>query len=136
MRKMKVRLQPTSGVPNGGEWGGGGSGPPHFSKSWSSRFAQKCKKIGGGGVGQICQKEVSEILEKQAKTGFSRVRSKVLVSKKCLNTAGRGILSQSRILISKNFPRVLPPTHSFQYLLLYLSFNIPLAIGIPVCCLG
>ena len=28
---------------------------------------------------------------------------------KCLNTAGRGILSQSRILIFKSFPEVLPP---------------------------
>ena len=28
---------------------GGGSGPPHFSKSWSSRFPRKCDKIGGGG---------------------------------------------------------------------------------------
>ena len=63
----------------------------------------------GGGVGQICQEEVSEILEKQAKNDFSRVRSKVLVSKKCLNAAGRGILSQSRKLIFKNFPGVLPP---------------------------
>ena len=44
-------------------------------------------KLVGGGVGQICQEEVAAILEKQAKTGFSRVRSKVLVSKKCLNTA-------------------------------------------------
>ena len=51
--------------------------------------------MGGGGVGQICQEVVSEILEKQAKNGFSRAGSKVLVSKKCLNTAGRVILSQS-----------------------------------------
>ena len=51
---------------------------------------------------------VSEILEKQAQNGFSRVRSKVLLPKKCLNTAGRGILSQSRMLIVKNFPGVLP----------------------------
>ena len=88
----------------------GGSGPPHFSKSWSSRFAQKCDKIGGGGggVGQICQEVVSEILEKQEENGFSRVRSNVLLSKKCFNTAGRGILSQSRMLIVKNFPGVLP----------------------------
>ena len=84
------------------------------------RFARKRNKIGGEGVGQICQEEVSEILEKQAKNGFSRVRSKVLVSKKCLNTAGRGVLSQSRILIFKNFPGVL----------LYPSLNMPLAIGI------
>ena len=64
-------------------------------RSWSSRFAQKFNKIGGGGgVWQICQEVVSEILERQAKNGFSRVGSKILVSKKCLNTAGRGILSQ------------------------------------------
>ena len=77
-----------------GEWG---VRTPHFSKSWSSRFAQKCNEIGGGGggVGQICQEVVSEILEKQAKNAFSRVVSKLLVSKKCLNTAARGILSQS-----------------------------------------
>ena len=53
----------------------GGSGPPHFSKSWSSRFAQKCNKIGRGGgglgpIGQICQEVVSEILEKQAENSF------------------------------------------------------------------
>ena len=58
-----------------GEWG---SGPPYFPKSWSSRFAQKCNKIGGGGgVGQICQEVVSEFLQKKAKNGFSRVGSKV-----------------------------------------------------------
>ena len=69
---------------------------PHFSKSWSSRFTQKCNKklVEGGGVRQICKEVVSEILEKQPKIGSSRVGSKVLVSKKCLNTAGRGILSQ------------------------------------------
>ena len=55
-------------------------GGPDFSKSWSSRFARICNKIGGGGVGQICQEVVSEILEKQAKNCFSRVGSKVLVS--------------------------------------------------------
>ena len=90
-----------------GEWG---VRTPHFSKSWSSRFAQRCNKIGGGGggVGQICQEVVFEILQKQAQNVFSRVRSKVLLSKKCLNTAGRGILSQSRMLIFKNFPRALP----------------------------
>ena len=66
-------------------------------------------KLMGGGVGQICQEVVSEILEKQAKNGFSRARSKVLVSKKCLYTAGRGILSQRRMLIFKNFPGVMPP---------------------------
>ena len=77
---------------------GGGVRTPHFSKGWSSRFAQKnvIKLMrGGGGVGQIREEVVSEILEKQARNGFSRVGSKVLVSKKCLNTAGRGILSQS-----------------------------------------
>ena len=74
---------------------GGPDPPPHFSKSWSSRFAQKCnKKLMGGGVRQICKEVVSEILEKQPKIGSSMVGSKVLVSKKCLNTAGRGILSQ------------------------------------------
>ena len=78
--------------------GGMGGPDPPLSKSWSSRFAQKCNKIGGeggGGVGQICQEVVSESLQKKAKNGFSRVGSKFLVSKKCLNTAGRGILSQS-----------------------------------------
>ena len=50
--------------------------------------------------------------------GFQKVGSKVLVSKKCLNTAGRGIISQSRIHIFKNFLGSCPETHSFQYLLL------------------
>ena len=36
----------SSGVPKGGEWG---VRTPHFSKSWSSRFARKCNKISGGG---------------------------------------------------------------------------------------
>ena len=50
---------------------------------------------------------------------FSRIGRKVLVSKKCFNTAGRGILSQSRMHIFKNFPDVFPPqTQSFQYPLL------------------
>ena len=64
-----ARYQQAVAYPRGGM---GGSGPPHFSKSWSSRFTQKCNKIGwgGGGVGQICQEVVSEILEKQAKNGF------------------------------------------------------------------
>ena len=72
-----------------GEWG---ARTPHFSKSWSSIFAQKCNKIGEGGVGQ---EVVSEILEKKAQKAFSRVGSKVSVSQKCLNTSVRGILSQS-----------------------------------------
>ena len=110
----------------------GGSGPPHFSKSWSSRFAQKCNKIGGGGVGpigQICQEVVSEILKQRMV--FSRICSKVLVSKKCLNTAGRDILSQSRMHIFKTFPGVLPTHFNIPC---YLSLNMRLAIGIPVCC--
>ena len=89
---------------------------PHFAKSFSSRFTQKCNKIGWGwGIGQISQEVVSEILEKQAKNGFY---SKVLVSKKCFNTAGRGILSQSRMHMFKPFLGSCSQTHSFQYLLL------------------
>ena len=88
---VNYMVKSTSGVPKGGEWG---VRTPHFSKIWSSRFTRKCNKIGGGGgFGQICQEVVSEILEKQAKNCFSRVGSKVLVSKKCSNSAGRGILS-------------------------------------------
>ena len=116
-----------------GEWGG--SGPPHFSKSWSSRFARKCNKIGWrGGVGQICLEVVSEILEKQTKNCFSRVGSKVLVSKKYSNSAGRGILSQSRMHIFKNFRGILPPDPLTFNISCYVSLNKPLAIGIPVCC--
>ena len=73
--------------------GGGVRTPPLF-KEVGSRFAQKCYKKLVGGVRQICKEVASEILEKQPKIGSSRVGSKVLVSKKCLNTAGRGILSQ------------------------------------------
>ena len=125
----------TSGVPKRGM--GGGSGPPTFQKlSPQDSHKNVIKLVRGGGVEQICQEEVSEILEKQAKTGFSRFRIKVLVSKKCLNTAGRGILSQSRMLIFKNFPVVLPADPLISMSLLYLSLNMPLAIGIPVCCLG
>ena len=79
------------------------------------------KLVEGEGFGQICQEVVSEILEQQAKNCFSRVGSKVLVFKKYSNSAGRGILSQSRMHIFKNFPAwgLAPrPTH-FQYLLLY-----------------
>ena len=75
--------------------GGNGGPDPHFSKGWSSSFAQKRNKIGGGGVRQICQEVVSEILEKQRGNGFSRIGSKLMVSKKFLNAAGRGIISQS-----------------------------------------
>ena len=80
---------------------------------------------------QICQEVVSEILEKQAKNCFSRVGSKVLVSKKCSSSAGRGILSQSRMHIIKNFPGVLPPDPFTSNIPCYQSLNIPLAIGIP-----
>ena len=95
-----------SGVPKG-EWGEG-SGPPTFQKV-GPRDSHKIVTKLVGGVGQIFQEVVSEIHEKQAKNGFSRVRSKVLVSKKCLNNAGRGILSQSTMHIFKNFPGILPP---------------------------
>ena len=77
--------------------GGMGVRTPHFQKV-GPRDSHKnvIKLVGrGGGVGQICQEVVSESLQKKAKNGFSRVGSKFLVSKKCLNTAGRGILSQS-----------------------------------------
>ena len=90
-----------------------GSGPPTFQNVGPQDSHKNVINLGGG-VGQICQEEVSEILEKQAKTGFSRVRSKVLVPKKCLNTAGRGFLSQSRMVIFKNFPAwglASRPTH-------------------------
>ena len=52
------------------------SGLPNFSKRWSSRFAQKRDKIGtpeGGGVRQIYQAVVFEILEKQGENGFLKV---------------------------------------------------------------
>ena len=47
---------------------------------------------------------------------LSSIGSKVSVAKRCLNTVGRGILSQSRMHIFKNFPCL--QTHSFQYPLL------------------
>ena len=125
-------FRPISGVPKGGN---GGSRPPIFQNVGPQDSHKNVIKLLGG-IGQICQEVVSEILEKQAKTGFSGVHSKVLVSKKRLNTARGGTLSQSRMLIFKNFPGSCPQTHSFQYLLLYLSLNMPLATGIPVCCLG
>ena len=89
-----------------GEWG-----TPHFSKSWSSRFAQKFNKIDGGGIdrsGISVKKWSLRFLKRKERMVFSRIGSKVLVSKKCLNTAGRGILSQSRMHIFKNVPDVLP----------------------------
>ena len=77
------------------------------------------KLVGGGGkVEQICQEVVSEILEKQAKNAFSRIGSKVLVSKRCLNTAARGILSQSYAYLQTFSWGSCPQTQSFQYLLL------------------
>ena len=76
-----------------GEWG---VRTPHFSK-FGPRDSHKnvIKLVVGGGVGQICQEVVSEILQKKANNGFSSVGSKALLSKECLKTAGRGILSQS-----------------------------------------
>ena len=97
----------TSGVPKEGI-GGGGSRPPTIQKVGPRDSHKNVIKFVGGGVGQIRQGVVSEILEKQAKNCFSRVGSKVLVSKKCSNTAGRGTLRQSRMHIFKNFPGVLP----------------------------
>ena len=62
-----VRGTETNGVPKGGDWG---SGPPHFSKSWSARFAQKCNKIGGGGGRADLSRSG---FEKQAKNVFQLV---------------------------------------------------------------
>ena len=62
----------------GGEWGG--PDPPTFQKVGHRDSQENVIKLVGGGVGQICQEVVSEILEKQAKNCFSRVGSKVLVS--------------------------------------------------------
>ena len=80
-----------SGVPKGGM---GGSGPPTFQKCGPRDSHKNVIKLVGGGLGQIFQEVVSDILEKQAENGFSRIGSKVLVSKKCLNAAGRGMLHQ------------------------------------------
>ena len=113
----------------GGEWGVR-TPPPTFQKVGPQDSHKNVIKLVGGGVAQICQEVVSEILEKQAQNGFSRVRSKVLLPKKCLNTAGRGILSQSRMLIVKNFPGVLPTDP------LIVISQLEHATGIPVCCLG
>ena len=115
----------------------GGSGPPTFQKVGPRDSHENVIKLVGGGVGQICQEVVSEILEKQAKNCFPRVGSKVLVFKKCSKSAGRGILSQSRMHIFKNFPGDLPLDPLTSNIPCYLSLNMPLAIdaiGIPVCC--
>ena len=64
--------------PRGG--GMGGSGPPTFKKVGHRDSHENVIKMVGGGVVQICQEVVSEILEKQPKNCFSRVGSKVLVS--------------------------------------------------------
>ena len=134
-------------------------GGPHFSKSWSSRFARKCNEIGGGGgSGRSVKKWSLRLLKSKqriacvpdhlkrkdfsfkwsgaqtSKRLFSRVGSKVLVSKKCSNSAGRGILSQSRMHIFKNSPGVLLPDPLTSNVPCYLSLNMPMAIGIPVCC--
>ena len=114
----------------------GGPVPPHFSKSWSLRFAQKCNKIGGGGgsgrSGRSVKKWSLRFLKSKQRMAFSRIGSiKVSVSKKCLNTARRDILSQSRMHIFKTFPGVLPTHFNIPC---YLSLNMRLAIGIPVCC--
>ena len=114
--------------------GGVRTPPPTFQKVGPMDSHENVIKLARGGVGQICQEVVSEILEKQAKNCFSRVGSKVFVSKKCSNSAGRGILSQSRLHIFKNFPRDLPPDPLTSNIACYLSLNMPLAIGIPVCC--
>ena len=73
---------------------GGGPDPPLFKKVGPRDSHKNVIKNWWRGVRQICKEVVSEFLEKQPKIGSSRVGSKVLVSKKCLNTAGRGILSQ------------------------------------------
>ena len=90
----------------------GGPDPPTFQKVGPRDSHENVIKLVEGGVGQICQEVVSEILDKQAKNCFSRVGSKVLVSKKYSNSAGRGILSQSRMHIFKKFLGSCPQTHS------------------------
>ena len=106
-----------------GEWKG--PDPPTFQKVGPRDSHENVIKLVGGGVGQICQEVVSEDLEKQAKNYFSRVGSKVLVSKKCSNSAGRSILSQSRIHVFKNFPGVLPVDP--------LTSNIPCYLSLTCC---
>ena len=102
----------TSGVPKGRM--GGGSGPPTFQKV-GPRDSHKnvIKLVGGGGgsgrSGRSVKKWSLRFLKSKQGMVFSRIGSKVLVSKKYLNTAGRGILSQSRMHSFKNFPGVLPP---------------------------
>ena len=90
----------------------GGSGPPTFQKV-GPRDSHKnvIKLMGGGGIGRSdrsVKKWSLRFLKSKQRMVFSRISSKVLVSKKCLNTAGRGILRQSRMHIFKNFPDVLP----------------------------
>ena len=51
--------------------------PPTFKKVGSRDLHKNMiKLVGVGGVGQFCQEVVSEILETQAKNGFSRVAAR------------------------------------------------------------
>ena len=91
---------------------GGGLDPPTFQKVGPRDSHKNVIKLVGGGSGRSgrsVKKWSLRFLNSKQRMVFSRIGSKVLVSMKCLNTAGRGILSQSRMHIFKNFPGVLPP---------------------------
>ena len=66
---------------------------------------------------------------------FSRIGRKVLVSKKCLNTAGKGTSSQSRMHIFKNFPHVLPPDPIISIFLVLSQFEHAAGYRDPCCLL-
>ena len=98
--------------------GNGGPDSPFFKKDGPRDSHKKCDNICAG----ACQSFIE---------GF-------WVSNECLNSAGRGILSQSRIveyISSKIFLGALPP-HPINYFNIssYLSLSMPLAIGILICC--
>ena len=108
----------------------------HFSERWSSRFAQKrCIKFVGRVSGTSVKQWSLRFLDRIAsRQWFSQgLVASSWVSMKCLNAAGRGILSQSIMHILKTFPGGLAPRPTHFNIPSYLSLYMQLAIGIPIC---
>ena len=116
-----------------GEWG---VRTPHFSKSWTSRFARKNNKIFGGGSWADLSRRGLWDPGKASRLVFQGFAARFWFLRNAWTLLEEAFLVKVEYLSSKIFLGSYPQTHSFQYLLLYLSLKMPLAIGIPVCCLG
>ena len=88
--------------------GMGGPDPTTFQKGGPQDSHKNVIKLVGGGSDRSVKKWSLRSLKSKHRMVFQGFAARILLSKKCLNTAGRGILSQRRMLIFKNFPGVLP----------------------------